>query len=126
MILFNPMLIIPLATIPLMAVYMIFMLNICYITDQNYSVFESFMESKYTVEGYSKDVFRIFFLFVFTIILSSIFILLIASLPNNKLIFPVIFYFVYTVIRFMLQRFKALLYYDIEYSREKQDNEEDF
>jgi hypothetical protein len=56
MILFNPMLIIPLATIPLMAVYMIFMLNICYITDQNYSVFESFMESKYT----SKDIAKMY------------------------------------------------------------------
>lgn len=126
LVLFNPMLIIPLVIIPLIAVYMIFMLNICYVLDQNYGVFESFMESKYTVDGYSKDVFRIFFLFIFTIMISAIFIFLIASLPNNKLIFPVIFYFVYTVIRFMLQRFKALLYYDIEYSREREKEEEEF
>ncbi len=121
--LFNTILLIAFMIIPLIALYLMFMLNICYILDQNYGVLESFRESKDTVDGYRTQVFRIFFLFIYILAISAIFIFLIAGLSKNELIFPVILYFVYAVIRFMLQRFKALLYYDIEYGRKEKSEE---
>ncbi len=123
---FNPLIIIPLLSIPFIAGYILFMLNICYVLDLNYAVFESFAESKDTVIGYKSGIIRIAFMFMFPVAVCSLFVLIVASLSNNKLIFPVVLYFVYIIVRFMLLRFRALLYYDIEYRHNQEIDEEEF
>lgn len=122
----NPLVIMPLVSIPFIVGYLLFMLNICYVVDLNYPMFESFSESKDTIEGYKSSIIRIAFMFVFPVAVCSLFILIVASLSKNIYIFPAVLYFVYIVIRFMLLRFKALLFYDIEYRHDKEIDEEEF
>ncbi len=122
--LLNPLVVGPLMVIPVVVVYLVFMLNICYVLDLNYGVYESFSESKDTVDGYRTGIFRLALMFLFPVAICALFVLIITALSSNKYIFPVVLFFVYIVIRFM-QRCKALLFYDIEYRHKNEGDEDD-
>ncbi len=107
--------------IPLLIIFLMFILNVCYVVDKGKSVAESYGASRRITYGYKKAIFFIILIFNVVLAIPLSFLMIVGMITSNELVFAFVFSFATTIVNIMQNRLTALLYMDLEYGRESRE-----
>jgi len=108
-------------SIPLIILYFMFLFNVCFIVDKGKGILESFKLSMRLTKGVKGRVFMILFSLYILLSIPLAFISFPLIFLENSLVNSFVFIFVSSIISLVQQRVTALMYVDLEYSKDDRE-----